>query len=240
MTGLGAGSSFNHWSGCLFLDSVPKFGTILAAGGKLKMPQSFSTALLCLAALRQARADFFDQVVDHAETWRKEEGVSELSREDRKLLRSEGTAQIAELFFVIEEGNINTPDALRGFFERHNDDMRSLLATCERGYTRFGLSEGRLKSAVFKDRQIDLVLHESSHGKVTFDQRSIGKVLAEAMSFESCRSLLLLLANSGLLKRNSFQSIVLVSPNGKIEDMYRRHLSHVASTVLASREEVSG
>ncbi len=195
------------------------------------MSDQFSRELICLAAMRQARSDFFDRVVDHAEAWRRDRGEDEPSRDARKLLRSEGVAQIAEFFFAIREGGISTSEALRGFFDRHNADMAALLETCERGYTRFGLSESRVKSAIFKDHQVDLVIHESSHGTVTFDQRSIGKILTQVMSYESCRTLLILLSEAGLLQRRDFRAVVLISSNGTLESLYRDHLSYIATAL---------
>ena len=195
------------------------------------MSTQFSRELICLAAMRQARANFFDRVVDHAETWRRDRGEDDPTRDERKLLRSEGVAQIAEFFFAILEGGVNSPEALRSFFERHNADMSALLETCERGYTRFGLSESRVKSAMFKDHQIDLVVHESSHGVVTFDQRSIGKILTQVMSYESCRTLLILLSGAGLLKRRDFRAVVLISSDGTLESLYKDHLRYIAGAV---------
>ncbi|MCB1465577.1 MAG: hypothetical protein KDK08_00110, partial [Rhizobiaceae bacterium] len=130
---------------------------------------TFSSTLVCLGALRRAREQFFDSVVEHAEGWRTRHDEPELTREERKLLRSESTAQIAEFFFLIEEGGINTPDSLTAFFERHNAAMEALLKTCERGYTRFGLSQDRIEKAKFSKQQIEYVLHESSRGIVTLD-----------------------------------------------------------------------
>ena len=191
---------------------------------------AFSSELICLSAMRQARADFYDGVVSFAEDWRCKQQENDLSREERKLLRSDSVAQIAEFFFVLSEGGLNEPERIKAFLSRHNEDMAKLLGNCERGYTRFGLSAARLKEAHFSPHQINLIIHESANGPITFDQRSIGKILTQVMSFESCRTLLVLLASVGLLQRRDFRSLVLISSNGLLEDLYRTQLSAIVSS----------
>ena len=62
---------------------------------------SLSPELVCLMALRQARADFFDAVVEAAEEWRRSQRQPRAFRDERRLMRSDGVAQIAEFFFVL-------------------------------------------------------------------------------------------------------------------------------------------
>lgn len=188
---------------------------------------TYTAELMYLSAIREARADFFDSVVETADLERASTGDGELKREERKLLRSEGVAQLAEFFFVIEESGLNSDRKISAFLERHNDDMKALLASCEKGYTRFGLSAARIKQSLFSQPQIDLIIHESARGSVTFDQRSIGKVLTQVMSFETCRTLLVLLASCKLIQRHDFKSVVLISSNGLIEELYRNHLRSI-------------
>ena len=126
-------------------------------------------------------------------------------------MRSDGVAQIAEFFFVLRDAGLTSPTTIAGFLRRHNDDMQALLDSCSRGYTRFGLSAARIREAMFQPHQIDLIVHESSGERATFDQRSIGKILTQVMSFESCRTLLVLMASAGLLQRRDFRSVVLIS-----------------------------
>jgi hypothetical protein len=182
-------------------------------------------------ALRQARADFFARVLETAEAWRRAQAEPDLSPEERKVLRSEGVAQIAEFFFVLREAGLSSPAAIASFLGRHNADMQALLDSCNRGYTLFGLSASRIREAMFQPHQIELILHESAGDTVTFDQRSIGKILTQVMSFESRRTLLVLLASTGLLHRRDFRSVVLISSNGTIEDLYRQHLRSMVEAV---------
>ena len=64
---------------------------------------------------------------------------------------------------------------IRDLLLGHNQEMRTMLGSCERGYTWNGLSAARLMQALFSEQQIELIAHESGRGPMTFDQRSIGK-----------------------------------------------------------------
>ena len=186
-----------------------------------------SSELIILMAIRQGRADFFDHVIEHAETMCKAQQSGILDPEDRKLLRSDIIAQIAELFFVMKEAGVSSPAALDAYLRRHNDEIKKSISECKRGYNRFGISKVRLESSLFSEGQIKFNIHESSNGSITFDQRSIAKLLCEAMSFESCRTALLILAKFNLINRYEFDKVVLIRPNGVIERMFRNHLATI-------------
>lgn len=195
----------------------------------------YSRELLSLLALRQARDDFFNEVVNHAEAWRSEHDMDDLNVEQIKLLRSPGVEAIAEIFFVIKDRELHVTEELRNFLSRHNKAMGSLLESSEKGYTRCGLSKARVKKAIFSPKQIDFVIHESNNGRVVFDQFSFSRVLVQAMSFASCRTLLVLLAECGLIWRHDVGH-VLISSNGVIEGIYKGHLSSIASSILQAAE----
>lgn len=194
--------------------------------------QTPTPELISLLAIRQGRADFFDRVIAHAEAHRGSNLAGCLDPEDRKLLRSETVSQIAELFFAIDEAGLTTPEALAGFLHRHNADMQANIAASHRGYTRFGVSCKRIQAATFSEQQINFIIHESSSGVVTFDQRSIAKLLTEVMSFESCRTALLALARFGLIHRHEFGSIVLIRSNGVLETIFRDHLRTIHHIII--------
>lgn len=199
---------------------------------------TISRELVCLAALRQARSRFFRTLEKLAVDARQEAGDPVLSREQSKLLRSEGVAQIAEFFFIVRDGGISDPDALRSFLERHNDDMRVLLEDCERGYTSGGLSRERVERSIFTDKQIQYILHECESGEVRFDQQSLQRIFTQSMSFESCRKLLILLAECGFLNRWEYNQ-VLISSKGVLEDLYREHLSTIINAIAPVPQETS-
>lgn len=188
--------------------------------------------LACLSAMRQARAAFFRAVEARAASTAGLDGPADLDREHRKLLRTEGVAQIAEFFYVLKYGGLRIPEDLRGFLERHNADMQRLIETCRNGYTEGGLSLQRLKRAIFSSSQIEYVLHESSGGKARLDQMSLQRIFTQSMSFETCRTLLVVLAEYGLLQRWEFNQVIIGS-NGVLEDLYKAHLDEITAGVLA-------
>jgi len=186
--------------------------------------------LRCLAALRGSKAEFFNALELCAAQSAGLGSPAELGREHRKLLRSEPVAQIAEFYYVLRDGGIAIPDGLHGFLERHNDDMRNLLRSCKNGYTVGGLSAQRIKRSIFSEAQINYVLHESSGGTPRFDQQSLQRIFTQTMSFETCRSLLVLLSDFGFLNRWEFNQVIIAS-KGVLENLYAEQLRSIVDAV---------
>ncbi|MBO9436505.1 hypothetical protein J7394_19990 [Ruegeria sp. R13_0] len=189
--------------------------------------------LVCLSAMREARAKFYAGVEAHAAAHCGLDDVALLDREDRKTLRSDAVAQIAEFFYVLKYSKMKIPGDLEGFLRRHNDDMAAMEASCRNGYTVGGLSLQRLKRAKFSDPQINYVLHESESGEPRFDQQSLQRIFTQIMSFETCRNVLLVLAQFGLLRRWDF-NLVLIGSDGTLEGLYRAHLEEIVDAVRSS------
>ena len=184
--------------------------------------------LKLLASLRQAKADLFDAIVDHAVRWRARQGTASLTREEIKALRSDNVAHVAEFFYVVRERSIAEPANLRPFIERHNADMMALLESCERGYTASGLLISRIRRAMFSEPQIAYLEHECSGGTARFDQFSLARIFTQLMAFESCRKLLVLLSDSGFLNRQEYNQ-VLISSKGVLEDLFHDFLSKICA-----------
>jgi hypothetical protein len=189
-----------------------------------------SRAVRFVAVYRASWSEFFEDLALFA--LRGQDGLkkSELSLEDLRSLKSEGVGLISELFYIFRSAGLSSPTKLQGFLERHNSDMRALIASCQRGHTATGLSADRIKKSIFTERQIAYVIHESSHGELRLDQNSLQRILIQSMSFESCRSKLVLLAKFGLLRRHEYNQVLISSP-GTLEDAYGRHLDRVLSVL---------
>lgn len=192
--------------------------------------ETLSAPMNCLAAMREARVQFFASIEAHAAQHQGLAEAGHLDREHRKLLRSEAVAQIAEFFYVLRYGGIKIPDGLKGFLERHNEDMARLEASCKNGYTIGGLSAQRIRKAKFSPAQINYVLHESSGGQPRFDQQSLQRIFTQIMSFETCRTVLVVLAEFGFLQRWEFNQ-VLVGSTGVLEDLYGKHLETIVDAM---------
>ncbi|WP_340422177.1 hypothetical protein [Yoonia sp. GPGPB17] len=179
--------------------------------------------------MRSAKAQFFTSVEAHAAKHIGVDGAAMLERDHRRVLRSEGVAQVAEFFYVLKYAGIPIPDGLASFLERHNADMDTLEQSCRNGYTVGGLSAQRVRRAKFSDAQIRYVMHESSGGEPRFDQQSLQRIFTQIMSFESCRSILVTLSDFGLLRRWEFNQVVIGS-TGILEDLYKTQLETIVAT----------
>lgn len=183
--------------------------------------------------MRAAKVEFFAAVEAHAANHQGVTDASELDREHRKVLRSEAVAQIAEFFYILKFSNMNIPGDLEGFLGRHNEDMQALEASCRNGYTIGGLSAQRIKRAKFSKAQINYVLHESAQGEPRFDQQSLQRIFTQIMSFETCRTVLVILAEFGLLRRWEFNQVV-VGSTGVLEDLYRNYLDTIVNEMQST------
>jgi len=189
-------------------------------------------ALCCLTGLREGRATFFAACAAHAAEHapaerRTPEGA--LSRDYLGLIRSDAAAQIAELFFLIEELGLRDGGRFRSFLESHNAAMRAYLEAPERMHA-LGLTPQRVKAAIFPEERIGFFEFVSPPGRLYLDQSSVGRLLTEVMAPESCRRVVIALAEGGLLERHQLGS-VLISSEGRLEGFYRDHLMTVANAV---------
>src|SRR5262245_24533661 len=92
--------------------------------GAVSEERSESRELRCLAAIRDARANFVAEVVSHA----RQHAGDNLANEHVDLLRSNEAYHIAEFYFVIGELDFADPARIRLYLKRHNDDMQRLLS----------------------------------------------------------------------------------------------------------------
>lgn len=194
-----------------------------------------SVALSCLMGLREGRAAFFERVTAHAtehapDERRNEDGT--LGRDFLSLIRSDGAAQIAELFFLIEELGLKDGKKFRPFLESHNQAMQAYIDEPSR-LAGTGLTIQRIKAAVFTEERMGFFEFVSPPGKLFLDQSSIGRLLTELMAPESCRRIVIALAEGGLVERHQLGS-VLISSEGLLEGFYRDHLMAIADAVRTS------
>lgn len=198
--------------------------------------------LQLLAAIRASQAEFCDQLILSAAEFRAANplrGSTVLDAEEIRQLRSPGTTQVAEFFFIIEERGLAEPAALRAYLDRHNQSLQAKLDDLRRSgqaYTGNGLSRDRIASGLLEAGQIETLLDEAEDGRLRFDQTSLACLLVDAMSAESCRKLLLLLANCGFLRRIG-RNNVRVRSEGKLERLYRQHLSAILAKISGGGEK---
>lgn len=193
-----------------------------------------SGEMATLVAIREGRATFFRKVVDSASQYRSSSGGDALDMEEVRQLKSEGVAQIAELFFSIDELGLSEPHALRGYLIRHNDDLSRKLEemrTKKASFTPTGLSRDRIASGILEESQIRTLVEEAEDGRLRFDQSSLACLLVEVMAAESCRKLIVLLSRCGFFRRIGTNNVRIRSER-KLEDLYRDHLQLIRKKIL--------
>lgn len=197
---------------------------------------STSAELSCLVAINDARLWFLKSVLAAAEAHRRDnpvDGSNELTDLEISKLRSNGVAQIAELFFLLDDMEVRRPDKLRIFLETHNEAVREkidALVVSGDHYTDSGLSRDRLRDGLLSSDQIQTILDEAEELRVQFSQSALAGLLTFEMSPESCRDLILVLASCGLLRRRGEKTIRVFSP-GVLEGLYREHLAIVIKRI---------
>jgi hypothetical protein len=195
-----------------------------------------SRELRCLTAMIEARARLFDRLVAHAQAHLTETRADERQFVDiLPLLRSDFSYQICQLFYLLDEHQINTARKFEQLLDRHNQDMAALLADRRRLLIQ-GLvgHRDRLERSVFSEGQKRKVIASIVGNQIRLDQSDIIKLMAPFMSPESCRKTVVALANGGLLQRAG-RVQVLVYSKGDIEIYFREHLGMIADLLLSPR-----
>jgi hypothetical protein len=187
-----------------------------------------SRELTCLSALRSARRRFFCDIVDHASDYSKKQ----LSKNDVDLLRGDTTYQVAEFYYVIDDMKLADKQKMRLVLERHNRDMEELVANRQRREL-MGLLKQSVERAIFSPIQIDKVVENVVDGKLRLDQSDLGRLLAQAMSPETCRKVVVSLARGGLINRINIGQVLIVS-NGVLEGYFRNHLTSVVKQLAVN------
>lgn len=203
---------------------------------ELVEPHSESAELACLTGLRAGRSRFFAALAAHAAEHAppaRRDPDGRLARDYLGLIHSDGAAQIAEFFFLLEELGLKDGARIRGFLLNHNAAMEAYLADPER-MRALGLTPQRVAAARVSEEQIGFIEFVSPPGRLFLDQSALGRILAEAMAPESCRKIVIALAEGGLLNRHTVGQ-ALISSDGRLEAHYRACLARVLEAVGARR-----
>lgn len=148
-------------------------------------------------------------------------------------LRQESFFQLAEFFFAFRTFGIDSAEKLDRFADLHNRYLLEVRKDSDR-MRRFGLTPERVDAALFTGENLRKLLANFSSGKAAIDQSDLARFLVTVMSTETCRKLVLAAEQAGFLDRmRSPFGAVLVSTNGKMEDIYGtvlREARHAATS----------
>ena len=184
-----------------------------------------------LIRIRMARTVFVEKIYDHAVNYRQEASLSPLPAKKLRALRlkHESISAICELFAIFDVPKAERSDRISEVLDRHNEYIDFLLQNAiHRGKD---FPRDRLKGAKFSNHQVARLQRMDVKDRIELDQTALASLLAPLMSFESTRSLVKLLEESGLLTREKFFHTMVGSP-GHLEQYYLEYLRQVSSGEL--------
>lgn len=181
-----------------------------------------------LVRLRMARTVFVEKVYEHAVTHRQNANLSPLPAKKLKALRlkHESISAICELFAILDVPKSKRSKRIAEVLARHNEYIDFLLQNASNRGEDF--PKDRLKSSKFSDPQVARLQRMDIRDRIELDQSALASLLSPLMSFESTRSLIKLLEESGLLTRENVVHVMVGSP-GHLEQYYLEYLRQVSS-----------
>jgi len=135
-----------------------------------------------------------------------QEAVEEQSKNERELERlkqsvnNEDVFQVARFFFLLEESNCSTPEAVEELLESHNRRLQELK---DRQDYQFG-SASVLERAHFDDTQISTCIRTiRQKGRPTFSKNELASLLFEQMKRNKATRTIDLMVEAKLLNEES-------------------------------------
>jgi hypothetical protein len=170
------------------------------------------------------------------------EGLAAASRsQDEEVLttlRLEATYQLAEFYYVLSAREIRTEEQIRALAELHNRYIADLTKDAAK-MGRLGLKEERLLGAIFTADTLPRLVENWRERPGAFDQSNLARLLAVAMSAETCRKVVVACADAGLLlrERTSYGTILILS-TGVLEETLGRCLREARQRVAGMSDQV--
>lgn len=188
--------------------------------------------------LRRARTSFVEKIYAHAVSHREKEGDEALTKAQLKALRvkHEAISMICEVFAILDGPRKGRSDKIEFVLKAHNSYIDELLSdAAKRGTKSQDFPRERLKKAKFSERQIRHAQRLAIGKRTEIDQSALGSLLAPFMSFETCRKLIGLLEQAGLLTRFDVGHMLVGSP-GHLEKYYRQYLRDAKPEIELSKK----
>jgi hypothetical protein len=135
-------------------------------------------------------------------------------------LRSEAAYQFTEFYYLLRARGIETADDIRNFAELHNQYIVQLTKDAEK-MARLGLKKDRLLDAMFTADTMPRLLQNWAASPGSLDQSNLARFLVSVMSTETCRKLVVAIADAGFLKRDkTHYGTIVVSSTGVLENIF--------------------
>jgi hypothetical protein len=153
-------------------------------------------------------------------------------------LRLEATYQLAEFYYVLKARGIRTEDQIKMLADLHNGYIADLTRDPAK-MARLGLNKDRLLNAMFTADTLPRLLQNWRERPGAFDQSNLARLLAVAMSAETCRKVVVACADAGFLlrERTSYGTIIIVS-TGVLEDTLGQCVREARQRIASLRNDV--
>lgn len=177
-----------------------------------------------LIRIRAARRRFVENLQNHASKYRAKKGLAPLPENENQRLatRYEAIAMICESFALLNVERSKRPERIRQMLTGHNELIDDRLKVASPATE--NLPRNRLMESKFSELQIARTIRLDSKKDVEVHQSVLCRLLSSLMSFETCRSLISLLAEAGLLTRERIGEVMVGSP-GHLEKYYAQYLN---------------
>ena len=181
--------------------------------------------LMLQECLLWARAELFDRL-----------SCASLSQNQGTLetLRLDAMSQFVEFFYLIRARKIETVEQLTRLAEIHNEHI-DLLCRDAAKMKRLALRKDRLLDAIFTADTMPRLTETWKLHPGRIDQSNLARLLATAMSTETCRKLVVACADAGFVSRSKSPfGAILVQSNGIMERVFAavlRDLRHRVMTI---------
>jgi len=135
--------------------------------------------LMLQESLLWSRAELFDRLISASMS--QDPGTLEC-------LRLDAVSQFVEFFYLIRARRIETVEQLTRLAEIHNEHI-DLLCRDAPKMKRLGLRKDRLLDAIFTADTMPRLIETWKHHPGRIDQSNLARLLATAMSTETCHSM---------------------------------------------------
>jgi len=184
--------------------------------------------LMLQECLLWARAELFDRL-----------SSASLSQNQGTLetLRLDAMSQFVEFFYLIRARKIETVEQLTRLAEIHNMHI-DLLCRDAPKMKRLGLRKDRLLDAIFTADTMPRLIETWKLHPGRIDQSNLARLLATAMSTETCRKLVVACADAGFVSRSKSPfGAILVQSNGIMERVFAAVLRDLRHRVMTIQDE---
>ncbi|MEX0337997.1 MAG: hypothetical protein AB3N11_03050 [Arenibacterium sp.] len=200
-------------------------------------PQVALPRVAVLQVLLSAEAGFLRRLQRIVET--RCAGAVELSALKQNV-NNEDVFQIARFFFLLQELNCTTPEAVEALLQSHNQRIQALL---DAGETQFG-ARSVLKRASFDDTQISICVRTIKQtGRPVFSKQEIASLLFEQMRRDRATRTIDRMVEARLLIEESRRDRELqnklytsnrsyIMTDGQIEDAVAEYLEKVQTGLI--------